>query len=131
MARIVAVTACPTGIAHTIMAAEALKKTAAVMGHQIKVETQGSEGTKNILSGEDIANADVVILAADIRVDPLRFVGKPIYETRTSEAIRNTKTVIESALAHAATYATATGAGTSRTQIWPRLSQHRCWKRQH
>ena len=99
MARIVAVTACPTGIAHTLMAAEALKKTAAAMGHQIKVETQGSGGTQNILSPQDIAAADVVILAADIRVDPLRFVGKPLFETRTSEAIRQTKKVIEDALA--------------------------------
>jgi PTS system fructose-specific IIC component len=103
MARIVAVTACPTGIAHTIMAAEALQKTAEKMGHQIKIETQGSGGTQNILTPQDIAAADVVILAADIRVGPIRFVGKPIYETRTSEAIRSTKTVIESALAHAAT----------------------------
>src|SRR5918998_5719254 len=111
MKRIVAVTACPTGIAHTIMAAEALKKTAAAMGHQIKVETQGSGGTQNILSPEDIAPADVVILAADIRVDPVRFVGKPIYETRSSEAIRHTKTVIEAALAHAA-HVPAKGAST-------------------
>jgi PTS system fructose-specific IIC component len=110
MARIVAVTACPTGIAHTIMAAEALKKTAEVMGHQIKVETQGSGGTQNILSAADIAAADVVLLAADIRVDPIRFAGKSIYETRTSEAIRNTKTVIDSALAHSA-HAPAKGAG--------------------
>jgi len=111
MARIVAVTACPTGIAHTIMAAEALRKTAAAMGHQIKVETQGSGGTQNILSTGDIAGADVVILATDIRVDPIRFVGKPIYETRTSEAIRNTKTVIESGLAHAASAASHTQGG--------------------
>ncbi|GAB4211411.1 MAG: PTS fructose-like transporter subunit IIB [Roseiflexaceae bacterium] len=99
MAQIVAVTACPTGIAHTLMAAEALKKTAQQMGHQITVETQGAEGTKNILSPEQIAAADVVLLAADIRVDPVRFANKPIYETRTSEAIRNTRQVIEAALA--------------------------------
>lgn len=55
MANIIAVTACPTGIAHTIMAAEALKKTAAVMGHRINVETQGSEGIKNTLSAKEIA----------------------------------------------------------------------------
>ncbi len=98
MSRIVAITACPTGIAHTLMAAEALKKTAAVMGHQIIVETQGSDGARNVLSASDIAAADVVILAADIRVDPSRLAGKPIYETRTSEAIRNTRAVIEAAL---------------------------------
>lgn len=98
MKRIVAVTACPTGIAHTLMAAEALKKTAGVMGHGIKVETQGSAGAKDVLTAQDIADADVVLLAADIRVDPTRFAGKPIYETRTSEAIRNTRGVIQAAL---------------------------------
>lgn len=98
MTRIAAVTACPTGVAHTIMAAEALKKTAQAMGHQISIETQGSEGVKHVLSDETIAEADVIILAADIRVDPVRFGDKPIYETRTSEAIRNTETVLRSAL---------------------------------
>ncbi|HEU4327021.1 MAG TPA: PTS fructose-like transporter subunit IIB [Roseiflexaceae bacterium] len=102
MAQIVAVTACPTGIAHTQMAAEALKKTAQQMGHQIRIETQGSEGTRNILSPQEIAAADVVLLAADIRVDPIRFADKPIYETRTSEAIRNTRQVIEAAVAQSA-----------------------------
>lgn len=99
MKRIVAVTACPTGIAHTLMAAEALKKTAEALGHQIRVETQGSAGAKNVLSERAIAQADVAIFAADIRVDPTRFAGKPIYEVRTSDAIRNTREVINSALA--------------------------------
>jgi PTS system fructose-specific IIC component len=107
MSQIAAVTACPTGIAHTEMAAEALKKAASVMGHKIKVETQGSVGTKNILSAQDIAAADVILLAADIRVDPIRFAGKPIYETSTSEAIRNTRHVLEAALAHADAHAAA------------------------
>jgi PTS system fructose-specific IIC component len=96
--RIVAVTSCPTGIAHTLMAAEALKKTADVLGHEIKVETQGSVGTGNTLSDADIAAADVVILAADIRVDAARFRGMPVYETQTSEAIRHTREVIQAAL---------------------------------
>ena len=86
MARIVAVTACPTGIAHTIMAAEALKKTAALMGHEIRVETQGSEGVRNSLSDREIETADVVIVAADITVDMDRFEGKPAYACSTSEA---------------------------------------------
>jgi PTS system fructose-specific IIC component len=98
MSRIIALTACPTGIAHTLMAAEALKKTAAAMGHQLTVETHGSEGVRNPLSARDIAEADVVLLATDISVDTSRFSGKPIYETRTSEAIRHTRTVIEAAL---------------------------------
>lgn len=122
MARIVAVTACPTGIAHTLMAAEALKKTAAALGHEIKVETQGSGSTQHILSSADIAPADVVILATDIRVDPVRFVGKAIYETRTSEAIRNTRTVIEAAVAHATAHAPGKGAPTPVQPAHPELA---------
>jgi PTS system fructose-specific IIC component len=99
MAKIVAVTGCPTGIAHTIMAAEALKKTAAVIGHEIKVETQGSEGVKSALNEVDIAAADVVIISSDIHVDVKRFAGKPMVAVTTSEAIRKTKAVIEDALA--------------------------------
>ena len=99
MAKIVAVTGCPTGIAHTVMAAEALKKTAAVMGHEIKVETQGSEGVKSALCEADIAAADVVIISSDIHVDVKRFAAKPMVAVTTSEAIRKTKAVIEDALA--------------------------------
>lgn len=98
MQKIVAVTSCPTGIAHTLMAAEALKKTAAVEGYQIKVETQGAEGTRNHLTEQEIAEADVVIIAADIKIDSERFVDKVVYETSTSEAIRNTSQVIGRAL---------------------------------
>lgn len=101
MSKIVAVTACPTGVAHTIMAAEALKKVGADMGHDIKVETQGSEGVKNLLSQEDIRDADVAIIAADIHVDPSRFAGKAMFATSTSSAITKTKSVIESAIAEA------------------------------
>ena len=99
MKKIIAVTSCPTGIAHTLMAAEALRKVATSMGHQIKVETQGSAGKKGVFTEEDVADADVVILATDIRIEPARFAGKPILETSTSEAIRNTREVIGSALA--------------------------------
>lgn len=99
MANIIAVTACPTGIAHTYMAAEALKKTAAVMGHAIRVETQGAAGAKDMLSDAELAAADVVILAADTHVELTRFAGKQVYETSTSAAIRDTQAVIEAALA--------------------------------
>jgi PTS system fructose-specific IIC component len=99
MKKIIAVTSCPTGIAHTLMAAEALSKVASSLGHQIKVETQGSAGKKGVFTDEDINAADVVILATDIRIEPARFAGKPILETSTSEAIRNTREVIGSALA--------------------------------
>lgn len=100
--KIVAVTACPTGVAHTIMAAEALKKTAEVMGYRMKVETQGSEGVKSPLSETDIREADLVIIGADIHVDASRFAGKPVYATSTSRAIRNTRSVIEDAIEEAA-----------------------------
>jgi PTS system fructose-specific IIC component len=99
MANIIAVTACPTGIAHTYMAAEALKKTATVMGHAIRVETQGAAGAKDMLSDAELAAADVVILAADTHVELTRFAGKQVYETSTSAAIRDTQAVIEAALA--------------------------------
>ena len=99
MKRLVAVTACPTGIAHTFMASEALKRAATVIGHEIKVETQGSLGTKEPLSAQDIADADAVIIAADVHVATDRFGSKPIHVVSTAEAIRNTKAVIEDALA--------------------------------
>ena len=99
--KIVAVTACPTGIAHTVMAAEALKQTAQRMGYDIQIETQGSEGVKNALSAADIAAADLAIVAADIHVDLDRFRGKPVYAVSTSQAIRDTKQVITAALSEA------------------------------
>ncbi len=101
MAKIVAVTGCPTGIAHTMMAAEALKKTAAAMGHQLRVETQGAEGVRDVLTGEEIEAADVVIVSSDIYIDMSRFAGKPMYAASTTEAIRYSKAVIEAALQEA------------------------------
>ncbi|SHJ36312.1 PTS system D-fructose-specific IIB component (F1P-forming), Frc family (TC 4.A.2.1.1)/PTS system D-fructose-specific IIC component (F1P-forming), Frc family (TC 4.A.2.1.1) [Malonomonas rubra DSM 5091] len=104
MSKIVAVTACPTGVAHTFMAAEALKKVADTMGHELELETQGSEGAKDVLAPDAIAQADVVIIAADIHVDPSRFAGKAIHAVSTSDAIRQTKEVIEAAFAEASQY---------------------------
>ena len=99
MATIVAVTSCPTGIAHSLMAAEALRKTASLMGDDIKVEIHGADGTSDALSEADIAAADVVIFAADIHVETQPFAGKRIYETSTSSAILRTRDVLEKALA--------------------------------
>jgi PTS system fructose-specific IIC component len=99
MARIVAITGCPTGVAHTYMAAEALKKTAAILGHELRVETQGAEGVKSPLSPADIEAADVVIVASDIHVDMARFAGKPMVAVPVADAIRKTRVVIENALA--------------------------------
>jgi len=97
--RFVAVTACPTGIAHTLMAAEALKRQAGMMGHQIAVETQGAEGTRQPLDPDAIAHADAVIIAADIFIDPARFAGKPVSAASTADAIRHPRDVIEAAAA--------------------------------
>jgi PTS system fructose-specific IIC component len=101
MAKIVAVMACPTGIAHTVMAAEALEKTAKVMGHTLRAEMQGSAGAKNVLTEQEIRDADMVIIATDIHIEMDRFGGKPVYAVSTSDAIRKTRAVIEEALAEA------------------------------
>ncbi len=98
MKHLVAITSCPTGIAHTQMAAEALKKAGSSLGYEVRVETQGADGARDALTGDEIAGADVVILATDVRVDESRFAGKPIFRTSTSEAIRNTREVIAAAL---------------------------------
>ncbi len=95
---IVAVTACPTGIAHTFMAADALKKKAAEMGVEIKVETNGSEGIKNKLTKEEIRRAKAVIIAADKKVEMNRFDGKPLINRPVSDGIRKTESLINEAL---------------------------------
>ncbi|MBO9316831.1 MAG: PTS fructose transporter subunit IIBC, partial [Chloroflexus sp.] len=101
MAVIVAITSCPTGIAHTFMAAEGLQRGAESLGHTIKVETQGSVGAENTLTAADIAAAEVVIIAADTKVDLSRFAGKRVYETNTKAAIHDGVGVIKAALEQA------------------------------
>jgi PTS system fructose-specific IIC component len=101
MANIVAITSCPTGIAHTFMAAEGVQRGAEALGHSIKVETQGSVGAQNTLTAEDIQKADLVIIAADTKVDMSRFAGKFVYETSTNAAIKNGQAVIKDAQAAA------------------------------
>lgn len=100
--KIVAVTACPTGVAHTFMAAEALAEAGKAMGHAIRVETQGSVGAQDRLTEEEIAQADVVLLACDIEVDPSRFFGKRVYRTSTGNALKKPRPTIEAALENAA-----------------------------
>ena len=95
---IVAVTGCPTGIAHTYMAAEALEKAAKANGCSIKVETRGSGGAKNILTSEDIAEADFVIIAADTKVPMSRFNGKKLIECQVSDGISKADTLIHRAI---------------------------------
>ncbi|QIE85737.1 PTS fructose-like transporter subunit IIB [Pseudomonas nitroreducens] len=107
VAKVVAVTACPTGVAHTFMAAEALQQTAQQMGVELRVETQGSVGARNPLSAEEIAAADVVLLAADIEVNPERFAGKRIFRCGTGVALKQPQATIERALQEATTESAA------------------------
>ena len=86
--RVLAVTACPTGIAHTYMAAEALEKAGKKLGITIKVETNGSGGAKNILTKEEIENCDGIIVAADKNVEMARFDGKKVISTQVSDGIK-------------------------------------------
>ena len=92
--KLVAVTACPTGIAHTYMAAEQLEKTAKALGHEIKVETQGAMGIENELSAADIAGAQAAIFATDIEVERReRFDKVRVVQVPVQEAIKNPKGV--------------------------------------
>ncbi len=95
---IVAVTGCPTGIAHTYMAADSLKAKASEMGVDIKVETNGSGGAKNVLTKEEIENATAVIIAADINVEMVRFQGKHVIRAAVAEGIRRPEQLIDKAL---------------------------------
>lgn len=111
--RIVAVTACPTGVAHTFMAAEALQQAAKQLGYSLQVETQGSVGARNPLGAGDIADADVVLLAADIEVPTERFAGKRIYRCGTGIALKQAQATLDKALAQGKEEAAAASAGTS------------------
>lgn len=93
--KILAVTACPVGIAHTYMAAENLQKAGAALGVDIKVETQGSIGVENALTDQDIAEADGIIIAADKEVSKDRFVGKKLIVTGVQEGIRQPEELIQ------------------------------------
>ena len=97
--KVVGVTACPTGIAHTYMAAEALEQTATKNGVGVKVETQGSGGAKNVLTADEIKEADVVIIAADKNVDLARFNGKKLIKASTADAIHRSEDLIGRAIA--------------------------------
>lgn len=95
--KIVAVTACAAGIAHTYMAAESLEKAAKKAGYKIKVETQGSIGAENVLTEKDIETADVVIIAADINIDLMRFSGKRVLSVKSIDAIKAPEALIKRA----------------------------------
>lgn len=97
---ILAITACPTGIAHTYMAAESLEKMGEQLGHKVKVETHGQSGVKNKFTKEDIKNAKAVIIAADTKVDLSRFDGKKLVKAKVSDGINKPKELIEHVLSN-------------------------------
>ncbi|WP_050606895.1 PTS fructose transporter subunit IIABC [Clostridium niameyense] len=96
--RVLAVTACPTGIAHTYMAAESLENKSKEMGISLKVETNGSGGAKNVLTKEEIKNAECIIVAADKKVDMARFEGKRVIETKVANGIHKAEELINKAI---------------------------------
>ncbi|MEK3994073.1 fructose-specific PTS transporter subunit EIIC [Psychrobacillus sp. FSL K6-2365] len=96
--KILAVTACPTGIAHTYMAAEKLNERAKELGITLKVETNGSSGVKNRLTDEEIKEAEAIIVAADTKVDMARFDGKPVIQTAVGKAIYETDNLLNRAV---------------------------------
>ncbi|MCW2242900.1 fructose-specific PTS transporter subunit EIIC [Azospirillum canadense] len=108
--RIVAITSCPTGIAHTFMAAEGIQQAAAALGHRVRVETQGSVGARDTLTDDEIRDADLVLIAADTQVDLSRFAGKRLFRSGTKPAINDGRALIERALAEASPYGAAADA---------------------
>lgn len=100
--KIIGITACPTGIAHTYMSAEKLEVTARDLGYEAKFETQGAR-TENVLTAEEIKSADAIILAVDKDIDTSRFAGRKIKRVSTSRAIKEPEKVIEEALANVGT----------------------------
>ena len=113
--RIVAVTACPTGVAHTFMAAEAIEEEAKKRGWWCKVETRGSVGVGNELTPEEIAAADVVIVACDIDVDLSKFAGKKMYRTKTGPALKKTAQELDRAFNEATIYQPTSSASTTKS----------------
>ncbi|MFC6992624.1 PTS fructose transporter subunit IIB [Haladaptatus sp. GCM10025707] len=114
--KFVAVTACPTGIAHSQMAAENLEQHAPKKGHEIKVEVNGAMGTENELSADDIASADAVIVAADTKVQTDRFEGKPLVKGTVKDAVNDPEALIDEA-ASVAGDATAEAAPETETDV--------------
>jgi len=99
--KVLGITACPTGIAHTYMAAEALTKACEARGFEVKVETQGSIGVENEILPEDIKGADVVILSKDIAIKGKeRFNGIPVVNVKISDIIKNTNPLLDKVIKH-------------------------------
>ncbi|QLB20439.1 PTS fructose transporter subunit EIIBC [Vespertiliibacter pulmonis] len=114
---IVAVTACPTGVAHTFMSAEAVENYAKAQGWNIKVETRGQVGVGNAISAEEIAAADLVFVAADIDIDLNKFAGKPMYRTSTGLALKKTAQEFDNAFKQATIYQSSSSNATTSTEV--------------
>ena len=95
MKKIIGVTACPAGIAHTYLATESLEQAAKARGYDVKIESNGAGGVENRLTEEDIKEAIAVIIAADTAVEKERFRGKPLLEVPVGEAIRNAGKILK------------------------------------
>ncbi|WP_066804219.1 fructose-specific PTS transporter subunit EIIC [Moraxella oblonga] len=127
--KVVAVTACPTGVAHTFMSAEAIENYAKSKGWDIKVETRGQVGVGNVITADEVAQADLVFVAADIDVDLSKFVGKKMYRTSTGLALKKTAQEFDKALSEATIYQgqnntasdTATATGNEKKGIYQHL----------
>ncbi len=122
--KIVAITACPTGVAHTFMAAEALEEEGKRQGYLIKVETRGSVGAKNQLTDQDIADADLVIIAADIEVPLERFNGKRLYRTSTGLALKKTEQEMNKAFSEATVFQASGKAQSSQAEESKGMYKH-------
>lgn len=122
--RIVAITACPTGVAHTFMAAEAIEEEAKKRGWWCKVETHGSVGVGNELTEEEIAAADLVIVACDIDVDLNKFAGKLLYRTKTGPALKKTAQEFDKAFKEAQIYQPKTDVKTTTQKEKQGVYQH-------
>ncbi|TDM51759.1 PTS fructose transporter subunit IIBC [Aliivibrio fischeri] len=122
--KIVAITACPTGVAHTFMAAEALEEEGKRQGHIIKVETRGSVGAKNQLTDQEIAEADLVIIAADIEVPLDRFNGKRLYKTSTGLALKKTEQEMNKAFADATVFQASGNTQSAQTEEKKGMYKH-------
>lgn len=126
--KLVAVTSCPTGIAHTYMAAEGLEKAARAAGAQIKIETRGSGGAKNVLSNADIEEAECVIIAADAKVPMERFSGKKLISVPVSDGINKADQLIAKAMSgNAKIYQEESGRKESRSEVKSGGAAHRIY----
>jgi PTS system mannose-specific IIC component len=95
--KIVGITACAAGIAHTYMAADSLKQTGEKLGYEVRIETQGATGAETVLTDKEINDADVVIVASDVKIDTSRFKGKKVLTCAVASAIKDPQGLIERA----------------------------------